>query len=321
MIILTGGAGFIGSCFLKTLNDEGISDVIIVDTLGSELKWKNIAGKRFRTIIQPKQFREMCLNDTLDKAVDTIVHLGACSTTTERDADYLYDNNTQYSIDIATAASHKSIRFIYASSAAVYGLGEQGYADWLGISLRPLNMYGYSKLLFDVWVRRHGLDGEFTGLRYFNVYGPNEYHKGEMASMVFKAFRQISEKKLLRLFRSNSTDYADGGQMRDFIYIKDVCRIMWKIFENKDIRGIYNLGTGLPRTWNDLASATFSAMNCPSQIEYVDMPDSLCGQYQNYTAADMKTLASVVPDMRFTSLEDGVYDYIYGYLATDNIYL
>lgn len=320
MIVLTGGAGFIGSCFLKTLNDEGFYDVIVVDTLGSDLKWKNLLGKRYREIMSPQRFREQCLGDKLDSAIDTIVHLGACSTTTERDADFLYDNNTQYSIDVATAASHNSIRMIYASSAAVYGLGEQGYADWLGVTLRPLNMYGYSKLMFDVWTRKNGLDGEYTGLRFFNVYGPNEYHKGDMASMIYKAFGQISQRGALRLFRSTTPDYSDGGQMRDFIYVKDVCRVMWKIFENKDIRGIYNLGTGSPRTWNDLATATFSAMDRSANIEYTDMPDSLRGQYQNHTCADMTMLASVLPGMRYTSLEDGIYDYVTSYLATDNIY-
>lgn len=321
MIVLTGGAGFIGSCFLKTLNDEGIYDTIIVDTLGTDLKWKNLVGKRFTEILSPEQFREQCRNNTLDVAIDTIVHLGACSTTTERNADFLYDNNTRYSIDIATAASNNSLRLLYASSAATYGLGEQGYADWLGATLHPLNMYGYSKLLFDTWVRENGLDGEFTGLRYFNVYGPNEYHKGDMASMIFKAFGQIQASGSLRLFRSTSPEYPDGGQLRDFIYVKDVCRVMWNILENRDIRGIYNLGTGTPRTWNDLAAAVFSAMNREPAIEYVEMPESLRSQYQNYTCADMTALASTGATEPFTSLEDGAADYITSYLATENHYL
>jgi ADP-L-glycero-D-manno-heptose 6-epimerase len=321
MIVLTGGAGFIGSCFLKTLNDEGVYDAVVVDTLGTGLKWKNLVGKRFSAIVSPQRFREQCLNDTLDGAIEAIVHLGACSATTERDADFLLDNNTQYSIDLATAASKNSIRLIYASSAATYGMGEQGYADWLGATLRPLNMYGYSKLLFDQWVRETGLDGEFTGIRYFNVFGPNEYHKGDMASMMYKAFGQISRTGSLRLFRSNSPDFPDGGQMRDFIYVKDVCRVMWKLLENKDIRGIYNLGAGCARTWNDLATAVFTAMGRTPDIEYIDMPESLAGQYQNYTCADMTALNETGAATTFTTLEDGIHDYVTNYLATENKYL
>lgn len=321
MIVLTGGAGFIGSCFLKTLNDEGIYDAIVVDTLGTGLKWKNLVGKRFSSIVSPQRFREQCIGDSLDSAIDTIVHLGACSTTTERDADYLLDDNTQYSIDVAVAANKNSIRLIYASSAATYGIGEQGYADWLGATLRPLNMYGYSKLLFDQWVRDNGLNGEFTGIRYFNVFGPNEYHKADMASMIYKAFGQIRERNTLRLFRSITPDFPDGGQMRDFIYIKDVCRSMWNILQDRDIRGIYNLGTGCARTWNDLATAVFTAMGRTPDIEYIDMPESLVGQYQNYTCADMTMLNETSARMTFTTLEDGIHDYITNYLAAENNYL
>lgn len=321
MIVLTGGAGFIGSCFLKTLNDKGVYDAVVVDTLGTGLKWKNLVGKRFSAIVSPQRFREQCLNDSLAPAIDTIVHLGACSTTTERDADYLLDNNTQYSIDIATAASKNSIRLVYASSAATYGMGEQGYADWLGSTLRPLNMYGYSKLLFDQWVRDNGLDGEFTGIRYFNVFGPNEYHKGDMASMIYKAFGQIRRTGSLRLFRSNSPDFPDGGQMRDFIYVKDVCRVMWNILQDRDIRGIYNLGTGSARTWNDLATSVFTAMGRTPDIDYIDMPESLVGQYQNYTCADMTKFNETSARTTFTTLEDGIYDYVTTYLSAENNYL
>lgn len=321
MIVLTGGAGFIGSCFLKTLNDQGIYDIIVVDTLGTGLKWKNLVGKRFSAIVSPRLFREQCLNDSLDAAIDTIVHLGACSTTTERDADFLLDNNTQFSIDVAVAANKNSIRLIYASSAATYGMGEQGYADWLGATLRPLNMYGYSKLLFDQWVRDNGLDGEFTGIRYFNVFGPNEYHKGDMASMIYKAFGQIRERNALRLFRSTTPDFPDGGQMRDFIYVKDVCHSMWNIMQDKDIRGIYNLGTGCARTWNDLAAAVFTAMGRTPDIEYIDMPESLVGQYQNYTCADMTALDETSARITFSTLEDGIHDYVTNYLAAENNYL
>lgn len=319
MIVLTGGAGFIGSCFLASLNASGRDDVLVVDSLGTDQKWKNIAGHSFLDIVSKEAFREMMADDDVDD-VDAIIHMGACSSTTESDADYLYDNNYRYSVEVADLAFRKSARFIYASSAATYGNGSNGYADTT-LDLQPLNMYGYSKHRFDLWIRSNGFESQCVGLKFFNVFGPNEYHKGEMASMVRKAVDQIRSTGTVRLFRSEHPDYDDGGQKRDFVYVKDVCDVMMKLLERPDINGILNLGTGLARTWNDLVQATFKSMNLPVSIEYVDMPHGLARQYQNFTEADMSTVRRLMPDVRFRSLEDSVTDYVQEYLLNEHPYL
>lgn len=319
MIVLTGGAGFIGSCFLASLNASGRDDVLVVDSLGTGQKWKNIAGHSFLDIVSKEAFREMMADDDVDD-VDAVIHMGACSSTTESDADYLYDNNYRYSVEVADLAFRKSARFIYASSAATYGNGSRGYADTT-IDLEPLNMYGYSKHRFDLWIRSNGFDTQCVGLKFFNVFGPNEYHKGDMASMVRKAVDQIRSTGTVRLFRSEHPDYEDGGQKRDFVYIKDVCDVMMTLLERPDINGILNIGTGLARTWNDLIHATFTAMNLPVSIDYVDMPHGLARQYQNFTEADMSTVRRLLPDVRFRSLEDSVTDYVQEYLLNEHPYL
>lgn len=319
MIVLTGGAGFIGSCFLASLNASGRDDVLVVDSLGTGEKWKNIAGHSFLDIVSKEVFRDMMAEDDVDD-VDAVIHMGACSSTTESDADYLYDNNYRYSVEVADLAFRKSARFIYASSAATYGDGSHGYADST-TDLQPLNMYGYSKHRFDQWIRSNGFDTQCVGLKFFNVFGPNEYHKGDMASMVRKAVDQIRSTGTVRLFRSEHPDYEDGGQKRDFVYIKDVCDVMIKLLERPNINGILNLGTGLARTWNDLIRATFAAMNLPVSIDYVDMPHGLARQYQNFTEADMSTVHRLLPDVRFRSLEDSVTDYVQEYLLNEHPYL
>jgi ADP-L-glycero-D-manno-heptose 6-epimerase len=255
-----------------------------------------------------------------DDDVEAIVHLGACSSTTETDADYLYDNNYRYSVDVAEFAAEVGARFIYASSAATYGDGLRGYAD-TSTDLHPLNMYGYSKHLFDQWVRNHGFDASCVGLKFFNVFGPNEYHKGAMASMVSKAVTQIAETGSVTLFSSTDQRFGDGGQMRDFIYVKDVCDVMMKLLDRHDVNGVLNLGTGVARSWNDLMLAVFAAMDRTPQISYIDMPDGLAKQYQNYTQADMSTLQAAMPDVAFGSLEETVADYVRGYLLKDWPYL
>ncbi|ROL58175.1 ADP-glyceromanno-heptose 6-epimerase [Bacteroidetes/Chlorobi group bacterium Naka2016] len=321
MILLTGGAGFIGSVFLNLLNDKGITDVIVVDHLSQNEKWKNLVGKKFVEYFNKDEF--LNLFDTkkfTNFRFDAIFHFGACTNTYERNVDYLIENNFRYSIKLAQLAADKSIRFIYASSAATYGLGNNGYDDNLVFELQPLNAYGFSKYLFDCWVVVNGLLDQFTGLKFFNVYGPNEYHKGEMASMVYKSFLQVNQTGKIKLFKSNSPRYADGEQKRDFVYVKDVVNLVWKIYEN-GLTGIYNIGTGKARSWNSLANAVFKTLNLEPKIEYIDMPKELESQYQNFTEAKMDKLLSKIGDFEFTSLEDGVSDYINNYLLQDWKYL
>ncbi len=309
MIILTGGAGFIGSRILAALNAEGRSDVLVVDAFGTGSKWRNVVGTSFIDIVSKEDFREQMALGEVDGGVEAIIHMGACSSTTERDADYLYDNNYRYSTEVAQFAIEQGARFIYASSAATYGDGSRGYRD-VTTDLKPLNMYGYSKHLFDTWIRAEHLDTHCVGLKFFNVFGPNEQHKGAMASMVYKAVQQIRDTGEVRLFRSTDEAFVDGGQIRDFIYVNDVCRVVLALLERKNINGIYNLGTGTARTWNDLITAVYASMNLPSRIVYVDAPENIAEQYQNYTQADMSTFERDLPDMRFTRLEDAVADYV-----------
>ncbi len=321
MIVLTGGAGFIGSCFLKKLNDEGIFDIIIVDHLGKEGKWKNLVGKKFSRFINKEEFRYQLFDNVFEDSFDAIIHLGACSATTEKDADYIFDNNLNYSIDLATYAIENDIRFIYASSAATYGDGQNGYSDKEYDNLKPLNVYGLSKQLFDQWVVDNHLNEVLTGLKFFNVFGPNEYHKGEMASMIYKSYLQIRNLGNVRLFKSNHNDYKDGEQKRDFVYVKDVVDIIWKIYIDEDISGIFNIGTGKARSWNDLVSSVFKAMDFEKKIEYVDMPVNLLNQYQNFTQADMSKLKKVFSNFKFRTLEQSIDDYVKNHLLNNWQYL
>jgi ADP-L-glycero-D-manno-heptose 6-epimerase len=315
MIVLTGGAGFIGSCFLAQLNAAGRSDVLIVDSLGSGTKWKNLVDRTYIDIVSKEDFREIMALGGLED-VEAVVHLGACSATTETNADYLYDNNYLYSIDVAEFAFEQNARFIYASSAATYGSGDRGYSDTT-TDLRPLNMYGYSKHLFDQWIRREGMEGACVGLKFFNVFGPNEYHKGSMASLVSKAVPEIQSKGRVSLFKSNDPEFNDGGQMRDFIYVKDVCAVLQALLQRTDVTGILNLGTGTARTWNDLMHAVFTALEREPVIDYVEMPEHLSKQYQNYTQAEMDKFHQLLPGVLFSSLEESVADYVQGYLVRE----
>ena len=321
MIILTGGAGFIGSCILKKLNDEGITDILVVDNLGQSDKWKNLIGKKFSRYIHKNEFRNLLFDNSFDDSIDAILHIGACSSTTESDADYMIENNLNYSIDLALYAAENDIRFLYASSAATYGNGSLGYSDKNFEGLKPLNVYGLAKHLFDEWVIKNDLDQVFTGIKFFNVFGPNEYHKGEMASMIYKSYNQIKNLGKVRLFKSNSPDFANGEQKRDFIYIKDIIQVIWKMLNKDNYSGIYNLGTGKARTWNDLTNSVFKSMNIESNIEYVDMPESLLNQYQNFTEADMSKFKSSKIKHEFMNLEESIEDYISNYLLNDWQYL
>ncbi len=318
MIILTGGAGFIGSCFLKFLNDKGFRDILIVDNLASSTKWKNLVGKQFTKYVNKQVFLSEIEQNKYEN-VDVIFHFGACSSTTENNIEYLMENNFNYSVKLAEFSLSNSIPFIYASSAATYGDGSFGYSDTEFEKLRPLNGYGFSKHLFDLWVIENEYDKIFTGIKFFNVFGPNEYHKGEMASMVYKSFNQVTSTGKIKLFKSYNSKYADGEQLRDFIYIKDINKIIWKLYE-KDIKGIFNLGTGNARSWNDLAKAVFAAMKISPNIEYIDMPLHLIGQYQYYTQADMSKLSNTGIYLQFTSLEDSISDYVNNHLRKNNIY-
>ncbi|MGB2630034.1 MAG: ADP-glyceromanno-heptose 6-epimerase [Candidatus Omnitrophota bacterium] len=317
MIILTGGAGFIGSCFLWKLNQEGINNIIVVDHLDETEKWRNLQGKRFRDYIQKDDFISLVKEDKLPRP-RFIVHMGACSSTTLADADYFIKNNYEYSKVLAGWAFNHKVPFMYASSAATYGDGSFGYSDSIDntMRLRPLNMYGFSKQLFDMWVINNGLVDKVTGLKFFNVYGPNEYHKGEMMSVVCKKFSEMKEKGVITLFKSYKKEYPDGGQQRDFIYIKDAVEIMYYFFTNPRKTGIFNLGTGEARTWNDLAQAMFAAhygRTGEGKIEYIEMPESLRPKYQYFTQADMSNLKKAECNFEFRTLGDAVKDYA-GYL-------
>jgi ADP-L-glycero-D-manno-heptose 6-epimerase len=323
MIIVTGGAGFIGSAFVFKLNQEGIDNIVIVDSLGTDDKWKNLVNRRFVDYIHKDEFLQMICADQVPFETSAIVHMGACSSTTERDADYLWENNYLYSRKLAEWALRHNVRFIYASSAATYGDGTLGFSDdHSKISkLKPINMYGYSKQLFDLWILKNKLENKIAGIKFFNVFGPNEYHKEEMTSVIFKAFHQIKETGKVRLFKSYKKEYPDGGQMRDFVYAKDCLDVMWWLFKNPAANGIFNMGTGKARTWNDLIKAVFAAMGRKTNIQYIEMPESLRNQYQYFTQAQMDKLKAAGCPVVFLSLEDSVRDYVVNHLQQTDPYL
>ncbi len=316
MIIVTGGAGFIGSALIAALNKRGIDDILVVDRLGSDQRWKNLVNLRFADYLDKEEFLEMVAEDVVNFSTDAVFHLGACSSTTETDATFLMDNNFEYTKQLAQWTAEEGIRFIYASSAATYGDGANGFADDESKleTLKPLNPYGYSKQLFDLWAKGNGLLGKIVGLKYFNVFGPNEYHKADMRSFVLKAFEQINSTGKVRLFKSHKPDYKDGEQKRDFLYVKDAVNMTLFFFDNPDTFGIYNLGAGVARSWNDLAKAVFAAMGKSPNIEYIDMPGSIRNQYQYFAEADITKLRDIGCDMQITSLEDVVRDYVTQYL-------
>lgn len=322
MYIVTGGAGFIGSAILWKLNNEGIDDILVVDDLGESDKWKNLVNRRYTDYVHKSTFLAMLAGNRFDN-IDAIIHMGACSSTTERDADFLMENNFHYSTALAEYALQNHIRMINASSAATYGDGSFGFSDSLEtmFKLKPMNMYGYSKHLFDLWAQRKGALNDIASLKFFNVFGPNEYHKDDMCSMVFRGFNQIRETGRLRLFKSYRPEYEDGGQRRDFVYVKDCVEAVWWLLEHSDANGVFNLGTGTDRSWNALAAALFKAMGQENHIEYIDMPDGLRDRYQYYTQAEMAKLAHAGCPITFTSLEDAVTDYIQHYLQGEDPYL
>ena len=323
MIIVTGGAGFIGSAFVWRLNQEGIEDIVIVDRLGIKDKWKNLVNRRFADFIHKDDFLPLISEDRLPFKIDAIVHMGACSSTTERDADYLWQNNYVYTRKLAEWALKHEIRFIYASSAATYGDGTQAFSDDHGkiSQLQPINMYGYSKQVFDLWVLKKYLTNKIAGIKFFNVFGPNEYHKEDMTSVIFKAFHQIKTTGQVKLFKSYKPEYQDGGQLRDFVYVKDCVQAMWWLLQHPEVNGIFNLGTGRARTWNDLIKAVFAAMGMKTNIEYIEMPEALRNQYQYFTEAQMGKLKTAGCPVDFSALEDSVRDYVVNHLQKSDPHL
>jgi ADP-L-glycero-D-manno-heptose 6-epimerase len=317
MIVVTGAAGFIGSALVQALNQRGRSDILIIDDADHAEKRKNLDALRFARFQGKDAFLAEIKAGTPINA-EAVLHMGACSSTTETDADYLNRNNFEYTRELAEYCAGRGIRFIYASSAATYGNGERGYADDESLleTLQPLNLYGESKQKFDRWAKEKGLLKSIVGLKYFNAYGPNEYHKGDMQSMVRKGFFQVRETGRLRLFKSHRPEYADGGQCRDFVYIKDAVAMTLFFLDRLDVGGLFNVGTGTARTWNDLARALFSACGLPVNVEYVEMPEAIRDHYQYRTCATMEKIRRAGYSAPITALEDGVGDYVRNYLMT-----
>jgi ADP-L-glycero-D-manno-heptose 6-epimerase len=315
MIVVTGGAGFIGSALIHGLNEKGIKDIWVVDQIDHPEKQENLNPLVFDRLIGIDDFLKDVLGKKLSRC-DAILHMGACSSTTETDESFLTKNNFEYTRHLASFCLEKGIRFIYASSAATYGAGENGYSDdesRLKI-LKPLNLYGESKQKFDLWAQAQGALKNLVGLKYFNVYGPNEYHKQDMQSMVRKGFLQLRDTGKLCLFRSYKSEYSDGGQERDFLYIKDAVAMTLFFLERKDVGGIFNVGSGKARNWNDLAKAIFMAMNKQLNIEYIEMPSEIRNQYQYHTCSDTEKILNAGYSKPSMSLEVGIENYVTQYL-------
>lgn len=311
--VVTGGAGFIGSCLVRMLNDMGIEDIIVVDNISTTEKWRNLVNKRYIEYINKTEF--LTKLEYIDD-IKVIIHMGACSSTTEKDFDYLYKNNFEYTKTLWKYCTEKQISFIYASSAATYGDGELGFDDEGEIkNLMPLNGYGYSKQLFDLWAEKQKERPlQYVGLKYFNVYGPNEYFKDSMASVIFHSFNKIKNEEKIKLFKSYNAGYEDGMQLRDFVYVKDICSVIQYMIHNSSISGLFNVGTGKAQSFYELARAVYNALDMPCEIEYIEMPEKLREKYQYFTEAKIEKLKNVGCKCEFADLEKGVYDYVNNYL-------
>jgi ADP-L-glycero-D-manno-heptose 6-epimerase len=326
MIIVTGGAGFIGSAIIAALNSRGITDILVVDLPGCEQR-QNLTNLSFADYVEKDNFLEMVVENKIAPPIEAVFHMGACTSTTETDASYLKKNNYEYTKTLAGWATRgepaestdAGIRFIYASSAATYGDGSKGFSDDEEKihELKPLNLYAHSKQLFDLWARKTGLLKKIVGLKYFNVFGPNEYHKADMRSFVLKAFEQINATGKVRLFKSCNPDYADGEYMRDFLYIKDAVDMTLFFYDNPKINGLFNIGTGKACTWNRLVKAVFAAMGKSPNIEYIEMPASIRNQYQYFTEADINKLRKAGYNKQTTPIEVAIKDYVQTYLQKD----
>lgn len=326
LILITGAAGFIGSALIWHLNKEGLENIIAVDRFRSAQKWLNLRGLLFEDFVHPEKILDYLKERDLKSRIKTIVHLGACSKTTETDMDYLFENNVNFSKAMFHLAKDCDARFIYASSGATYGSLERFDDNVSPENLRPLNQYGYSKNLFDQWIcRQLETDKEVSaiGLKFFNVFGPNEYHKGAMASVLFHAYFQYKESSEVRLFKSGRKDYLDGGQRRDFIYVKDVVRLIKKFMDAQTVKSaLYNIGTGESNTFYDFVSPLFEVLSEKVKIAYIDMPSRLEGRYQYFTEAKMQKTFSELGMMGlnqsfFTPLNAAVKDYVKNYLMKD----
>jgi ADP-L-glycero-D-manno-heptose 6-epimerase len=319
-ILVTGGAGLIGSALVWELNRRGHENIWISDRLSTDEKWRNLVPLKFQDYIDGADLeaRVRTAPDTLGR-FDVVLHLGACSATTEKDSDYLMRNNYEFTRVLAEWAVAKSSRFVYASSAATYGDGSHGMDDKLENlhSLRPLNMYGYSKHLFDLHAQRNGLLRRIVGLKYFNVFGPNEDHKADMRSVVHKSFGQILQTGRVQLFKSHRPDFQHGQQMRDFLYVKDAVKMTLHLAEQPLASGLYNLGSGQAQSWLQLTEAIFAALGLAPQIDFIDMPESLRAKYQYYTCADVTRLVQSGYSQPLYPLAEAVRDYVQGYLLHD----
>jgi len=317
MYIVTGASGLIGSALVWALNQRGKDAILAVDHLGTSEKWKNLRALKFNDYLEKDTFRKLLQENKLKGSqIEAILHMGACSSTTEKDATYLIDNNFEYTKELASFAAENSIRFLYASSSATYGDGANGFIDSEADleKLRPLNMYGYSKQIFDLWAKRQGLLDKIAGLKFTNVFGPNEYHKDDMRSVVVKSFEQVRDTGKIKLFKSYKPEYKDGEQMRDFLYVKDAVDMVLAIMDDKSVNGIFNIGSGRAETWNSLANAVFSAMGKKPAVEYVEMPDHLKDKYQYYTKAAMEKFQNRCGEKECRTLADSVGDYVKNYL-------
>ncbi|HEY1848135.1 MAG TPA: ADP-glyceromanno-heptose 6-epimerase [Opitutaceae bacterium] len=319
-ILVTGGAGFIGSALVWALNQRGVDDIVVCDVLKSDEKWRNLVPLRYADYLEASALRERLGRGASLGKFSAVFHLGACSSTTERDASYLIDNNTSFTRELAGWALANGSRFIYASSAATYGDGSQGMddSDPRLERLRPLNMYGYSKHLFDLYARRLGWLDRIVGLKYFNVFGPNEGHKADMRSVVAKSHVQVLESGRIGLFKSYDPRYKDGCQMRDFLYVKDAVEMTLHFAEKGSAAsGLFNIGSGEANTWLALAEAIFAALGRRPQIEFIEMPETLRAKYQYFTKADITRLRASGYGKPVTPLRDAVADYVRNYLAPE----
>jgi ADP-L-glycero-D-manno-heptose 6-epimerase len=315
-ILVTGGAGLIGSALIWELNRRGFANILVCDLLGEDEKWKNLVALKFKDYLESSEL-ERRVREHPEQLGDikAIFHLGACSATTETNASYLIRNNFEYTKRLAHFALDGSRRFVYASSAATYGSLETGVSESRPLeTLRPLNMYGYSKHLFDCYAERAGFLNQVTGLKYFNVYGPNEDHKGNMRSVVNKAFHDIQQSGRMSLFKSYKPDYPDGGQQRDFLYVKDAVAVAIDLAQKTDGGGLFNIGSGEPKTWLALAHAIFAALGKEPAIDFIQMPESLRPKYQYFTCADLTKLRAAGHTAPFTPLGKAVEDYVQNYL-------
>ena len=323
MIVVTGGAGFIGSGLVWGLNRRGVNDILIVDEASHQEQEHNLAALKYEAVIDGDSFREKLAQDFFDEGeIEAVLHMGAISSTTEESWEKLEDVNIAFAQEVIRWCADRKVRCIYASSGATYGAGRQGYSDQHEMfdSLKPLNLYGKSKLMVDIWARDGGYLQEIVGLRYFNVFGPNEYHKGYMRSVVVKKFEQLKQEGVIELFKSNNSQYADGEQKRDFLYVKDAVAATLHFVDNPGEAGVFNIGTGEARTWNDVAAAMFAALGKDGatsprgNVRYIDLPPELMRQYQNYTQADISKLRAAGFSQKMISLEEAVKDYVQNYL-------